>query len=784
MTNNDDIFLQELLVTFREEAAEHLESIVAGLLELEKKPEPKRQQEVLEQVYRAVHSLKGAARAVNINDIETVCQSFEEPLAKIKAGELTPAPLHFDLFQQTVDLLTALLEKQPSVDADRIRKAVHSLGGLTKKQTPDGAGSSLDRSPPLISSESQPQSVSPLPTTSSPAPTTTDSGEDATSPSESNLKGEGTAMTTVRMATSRLDTLFRQAEEMLVIKLNAGQRVTNQRNELTAHAAWEQAWQKIAPQLQTVRSTLSSLDDKTGNAMARLIDFLDWNRQFMSSREKNAMALFLRLEEDHRAFTRMVDEHLDETKRALMLPFATLTSLFPKMVRDMGRAQGKEIVLTMDGTEIALDRRILEALKAPLLHLVRNSIDHGVEGAEERRRAGKPVESRIAIEVSQRESNKIEVAVRDDGRGIDRQSVLQAASKAEMLTAGGPGQQDFSDHDLLPLLLASGITTSRLVTEISGRGLGLAIVKENIEAIGGEIEMTTAPGEGTCFRLLLPAVLSSFKGVFIRCNGQLLAIPSQHVRQVARVHVTAIKTIENRETISFDSDVVSLVRMAAVLQTSSPVQQQACEVLPVVDLQAGNTRMAFMVDEILHEGEGLVKGLGKPLIRVRNIAGVTVLGSGELAPILNVGDLILSARQIIGSNIAVAMPARPETESVQHSILVADDSVTSRTLLKNILQSAGYLVTTTVDGQEAWATLMTDQYDAVVTDVEMPSLDGFELTTKIRANKEFADLPVVLVTSLDSRKDQERGIAVGANAYLKKSGFDQTSLLEILQRLL
>jgi len=782
MAHHDDTFLQELLATFREEATEHMESIVAGLLELEKGPEPDRRQVVLEQVYRAVHSLKGAARAVNLGDVETVCQSLEGPLARIKAGELLPAPSHFDLFQRTVDLLTVLLKGQAPVHADLIKKTVRQLGTLSRTPTPGKPDAAPPGVPVEQTAAAEEQTAGPLLPHHS-AESEDDPSAHGTAGTETVAENrDETPAATVRMNISRLDNLFRQAEEMLVVKLNARQRVADQRGEIAAHAAWQRAWRKVAPQMQAVRATLSP-DERTSTAVTRLLDFLDWNWRFMTARGKNNMNFFLQLEEDHRSFTRMVDEHLNETKRALMLPFATLTPLFPKMVRDMGRTQGKEIGLTMTGTEITLDRRVLEALKDPLLHLVRNSIDHGIENPAERRRAGKPEEGQLTIEVRQTENNKIEVAVRDDGRGVDRQGIVAAAIKAGILPAGEQNRQA-EGHDILPLLLASGVTTSRLVTEISGRGLGLAIVKENVEKIDGEISLDSTAGKGSCFRMLLPAILSTFKGVFIRCNGQLLAIPSQHVRRVRQVNGKDIRTVENRETIELNGDIISLVRMGTVLQAAPPAPPPAGGLLPLVDLQAGNTRMAFLVDEILHEGEGLVKGLGKPLVRVRNIAGVTVLGSGELAPIVNVGDLLLSARQIIGRG-AAAVPAEGLTaEPEQHAILVAEDSVTSRTLLKNILQSAGYRVHTAIDGVEAWTALMQERFDAVVSDIEMPRLDGFELTAKIRASKDFAELPVVLVTSLDSREDQERGIAVGANAYLKKSGFDQNSLLEVLQRLL
>ncbi len=774
MADIDSEFLRELLDTFRQEAAEHLEKIVSGLLELEKDPVPARRQEVVEEVYRSVHSMKGAARAVNAAAVEGICQAFEGVLAAMKRGEFTPTPSHFDLFQQTADLFAGLLNEPQSVteeERERLARCLCRLTDTDKDAPPAAPPESQERREPAGAlphaalpghqQEQAEETAEPLP----------EVPEDHAAGTGGAARDGAAVFSTVRIATSRLDTLFRQAEEMLVIKLNAGQRLASQRAQFADCVAWERAWRKLAPEFKGLRATMG---EDPGGPMTRFLDFLEWNRSFMEGFKKEATTFSLQLEEDHRAFTRMVDEHLDETKRALMLPFAALTPLLPKMVRDLGREQGKEIELTMSGTEIGLDRRVLEALKDPLLHLLRNSIDHGIEGPEARLRAGKAPAGRLAIEVRQTESNRIEVAVRDDGRGVDRRGVIAAAVKAGRLA-----NDVTSSQDILPLLLASGVTTSRLVTDISGRGLGLAIVKENIEKVGGEITLESTAGAGTCFRLMLPAVLSSFKGVFIRSADQLFAIPSQYVRQVLRLAAAEVRTVEGRETIALGDDVVSLVRLAAILHPEEE-PAPAADRLAIVDLQAGRTRMAFVVDQILHQGEGLTKGLGKPLVRVRNVAGVTVLGSGELAPILNVSDLLLSARH--QANTMAAVPAA-EAATTGRAILVAEDSATSRTLLKNVLQSAGYRVTTAVDGQGAWDELKTGHYDAVVSDIEMPRLDGIELTTRIRAAKNLAELPVVLVTTLDSREDRERGVAAGANAYLAKSSFDQTNLLEVLRRL-
>jgi two-component system chemotaxis sensor kinase CheA len=277
--------------------------------------------------------------------------------------------------------------------------------------------------------------------------------------------------------------------------------------------------------------------------------------------------------------------------------------------------------------------------------------------------------------------------------------------------------------------------------------------------------------------------LATFRGVLVRAGERLCVIPSAAVERVARVAVQDIRTVENRETIVLDGDVVSLAGLGDVLEMPRLVAGNAATHAPVIVLDQNEARVAFRVDEILGEQEILVKNLGPQLARVRNVAGASMLGSGQVVPVLNVADLLKSAVGRAAAPLAAAAAAEPATGE-KRSILVAEDSITSRSLLKGILESAGYAVTTAVDGMDAFTTLKIAAFDLVVSDVDMPRMDGFDLTARVRADKQLAELPVVLVTALESREHRERGIDVGANAYIVKSSFDQSNLLEIIQRLI
>jgi two-component system chemotaxis sensor kinase CheA len=347
--------------------------------------------------------------------------------------------------------------------------------------------------------------------------------------------------------------------------------------------------------------------------------------------------------------------------------------------------------------------------------------------------------------------------------------------------------EQMGELDAAALAFQSGVTTSPIVTDISGRGLGLAIVREKVEHLGGSIAVKSKPGEGTAFHISLPRTLANFRGVLVHAGEQLFVIPSTSVERVVRLPYKDIRTVENRATILVDEQPVSLVWLSDVLELprrGTPVESM--DSATIVVLGSRLLRMAFLVEEIVGEQEVLVKALVRPLIRVRNIAGASVLGSGRIAPVLNTADLLKSAvkRPASAPEFTHDLSPGKDERAKKQSILVVEDSITSRVLLKNILESAGYRVSTAVDGVDGYTTLKTGAFDLVVSDVEMPRMDGFGLTAQIRAEKQFSGLPVVLVTALESREHRERGIDVGANAYIVKGSFDQSNLLEVIQRLI
>ena len=753
MGTKDQEFLKRLLATFEVEAADHLKAISAGLLQLEKEPSPEKQAEIIQTIFREAHSLKGAARAVNLAEIEAVCQSLESVFARWKRGEMSSSPEEFDLLYQAVDLVQRLAAAGTAVaesaEKTRVREMLAQL---------DLAAQGLPARP----SEAPRHGIEEPCAAVEPAAV------------QARVEKEGGAPESVRVSLAKLEDLLRQSEEFLSARLALGQILTEGREVSSALTAWRAEWSKVQPLVRAAESRASLRQDH------RLFEFLHWNEAYHKSLAGRADRLTQAVEQGYWLLSRLVEALTADLKKVLMLPCQPALEVLHRLVRDLARAGGKEAELIIQGGDIEIDRLVLEEIKDPLVHLVRNCLDHGIESPEERRRRGKAPQGRVTIAIVPQEGGKVEISVSDDGAGIDAASVRQAAAKLGMLTLEEAERTE--ESEIWSLIFEAGLSTSPIITDISGRGLGLAILREKAEKLGGSYAVASTPGVGTTFRLVLPITMTAFRGTLVRLGSRLFVMPTRNVEEVRRLPRGEIRTVENRETIELDGRAVALVRLTEVLELPAETWSRETDQVPVVVLTAADKRLAFGVDEVLYEQEVLEKPLGGQLSRVRNISGVTILGTGELAPILNVADLMKSALQV---SLAGGKPV-PEVRKERElgAILVAEDSITARTLLKNILEAAGYQVETAVDGLDAFGKLQAGGFDLVVSDVDMPRMNGFDLTARIRRDRELGEIPVVLVTALESREDRERGVDAGANAYIVKSSFDQSNLLETVKRLI
>ena len=763
MDNKDSEFLKRIQATFRIEAQEHLKSFSRGLTELEKTQTKESLAGIIETMFREVHSLKGAARSVGQKEIESVCQPLENLFAAMKKKEITLATATFDLFYKTVEFLSKLVStggiEQTQTARQNLRDMLQQLKQIVPETKTDEFREELTQQRIIIP-------VEPLPLVSSETEATPDFPKN-----DKQVLAE-----VVRIPISKLDPLLLQAEEFMQTKISFNQ-LTNELLEILDEVA---VWKMESIKLRGHKSVPSA---------AKLNEWQEGNELHLSNLENHLATITRSMEKDRYSFEHLVDDHLDAMKQVLMLPVSFLVEIFPAMVRKISREQQKEIDIIITGSELEIDKRILEELKDPLIHLIRNSIDHGIGKPKDRLLQNKLSRGSITLSFAAKESGLVEITVSDDGKGIDKDQVLKAALKSGSLT--GETAEKLNKEEILSLIYQSGVSTSSIITDLSGRGLGLSIVREKVEKLNGRLFMETAEDKGTTFRILLPMTLATFRGILIRLGEMMFILPMMNVERVMRMKSEDITTIKTHQTIRINEQILSLVNLAAVLGLPERRNElfrpqsnetESLDFIRIVILVSGENRIAFQVDEVLNEHQVLVKGLGKLLHRVKNISGATILGSGKIVPVLHIADLMKSAvrsaeriRETSGEHKAMLKSQR---------ILIAEDSITSRTLLKNILETAGYHVTTAVDGADAYTRAKSEEFDLIVSDVDMPRMNGFELTAKIKSDHNLSEIPVVLVTSLESRDDRERGIEAGADAYIIKSSFDQGNLLEVIKKLI
>lgn len=759
MDKKQEAFLQELLNDFKIEATEHHQAIINGLIELEKNPSSPAGKQLIETIFREIHSLKGASRAVNQLEIGRLCQSVENVFHKAKEGNLILASAHFDILYQSVEIMNVMLTeieaKEKSISANSLSQTMKRLDmvvldQIIQKPAPSAPPAIPDLSPgqmtqevfekPLTAGPSEnfsasvPEKVAePLPLPDLPKASSEETlPERVANSSPLPDLPKTSSKDTVRISTSKLGTLLREAEEFI-----------------------------------SVKATLAY-----------------YIREIKKHQNRELSAITREMVQFHHSLSRMIDDLLLDIKTTLLYPFSTLLDIVPKIVRDLGKEYEKEINLTIRGGEIEIDRRILEEIKDPLIHLIRNCIDHGLETPEIRKKSGKKPSGELEVTITQDSGRSVVLSIRDDGAGIDREKVIQSAVKSGTITRESADRM--TDTEVFSLILKSGVSTSQFITDISGRGLGMAIVAEKVSKLGGSMTISSIPSQGTTFTILLPVTISNFRGVLVQVNDQFFILPTVAVERAVRIHKHEINHVESKQVIVINNESIALVRLGDVLgiQQGNATKAEGIPV-PVLIVNWGEKRVAFSVDKVFGEQEGMVKSMGPQLIHVRNIAGVTILGDGQVIPILNISELMDSAVRVETSLWAGETAADDETAvQHQHYILVAEDSITLRSLLKNILESAGYRVKTAVDGMEAFLFLKNEVFDLVVSDVEMPRLNGFDLTVRIRGDKSLAEIPVILVTALDSPDDRQRGMESGANAYIVKGSFEQSNLIEIIHRLI
>lgn len=767
----------ELLKIFWTEVAEYVEGLNANLMALEMSvPEDDGGSfvERLREMNRVAHSMKGAARTVGEKTVETLGYHMEEVFdAALKQG-LAITPEIADLLYDALDQVQAAVDGEPA-DDDALAEIVR---GLEQAVQNGRASEDMVHIPPAAAPT---QALAPIPPAQDLAeappepPITIRTG---TMPQVLVRPVEDT----VRVSVDKLEKLMAESSELLVMRLQAEERKQQTEALRRLQSRWAKEWRAVRAAYIRLSRRLQS--DDVPDDLRILFDFLETNQKYLASSSRELNTLTASITADGLRLASLSDELQAGIGALRLVPFESILAGLQRTLRDAARETQKDVHLDVIGSATEIDKTVLEHLKDPLMHLIRNAVDHGIEPPGEREELGKPPVGWIYLKIETRGS-EIMINVGDDGRGIDAQRVKSAAIAQGILSPSAA--QSLSDDEVRALIFQPGLSTRQQVTAISGRGVGMDVVRDRVESLRGRVGVQSTPGRGTVTTLSVPVSLTRIRCLVLRVGTEQYALPSLAVQRMERAARDALFSAEGRTMLALGEQAIPLVSLADMLGVSLPSAPPETPFIRVVILNAAERTVAFEVDELESERELVLKPLGTELAHTRYISGAALLGSGDVLLVLDANDLVRGALHLRQPmrRIAASTPA-PQEELMPKRlrVLIVDDSITTRTLEKNILETAGCDVRVAFDGVQAWEMLGEYEFDVVVSDVEMPRMDGFALTKRIKSAPATRHLPVVLLTSLNKPQHRELGLEAGADAYLVKQQFDQDELLRTLQSVL
>jgi two-component system sensor histidine kinase and response regulator WspE len=736
---------------FRVEAENQAALLTSGLLDLERSSASPEQ---LEALMRAAHSFKGAARIVNLTPAVQVAHAMEDCFVAAQQGRLQLQQEHVDVLLRGVDLLTAIAK----YDENTI-----SAWQATEHQALEAWLKDIHAfTPSRPAGEVAPIKIS------SPKP----SGDTALFRSADIAPPEHPAEAPdrfLRLTAENLNRLLALAGESLV-----------ESRWLRPFSESMQRLKRMQSDLEQTLDTLRQLSEEENVSEPIRARFYQVFTQAAEARHY----LDDRLQEldlyDRRAASLSNRLYL-EVLRTRMRPFGDGVQRFPRMVRDLARSLGKQVRLEIHGEATQVDRDILDRLEAPLTHLLRNAVDHGCEFPNDRARQGKPREATIRLE-ARHTAGMLQVVVADDGTGLDTQRVRDAIIKRKLTT---PAIVDkMTEAELLQFLFLPGFTLRDTVTEISGRGVGLDVVQNMVRAVRGSVRVSTLRGRGMRFQLQLPITMSVLRTLLVEIAGEPYAFPLAQIGNTLKLTRDRVETLEGRHHFRLGDQHVSLLAAHQVFE-STEVKPPGAE-LPVVVLGERNQRYGLLVDRFLGERELVVQPLDPRLGKVKDISAAALMEDGSPVLIVDVDDMIRSIEKLAttGELANVGRTALAAATLERKRVLVIDDSLTVRELERKLLEGAGYSADVAVDGMDGWNAIRTGKYDLIITDVDMPRMDGIELTSLIKKDEHLKSLPVMIVSYKDREEDRMRGLNAGADYYLTKGRFHDETLIQAVADLI
>lgn len=790
-----------MLELFALEADSQAEVLNAGVLALERDPVAA---DHLEACMRAAHSLKGAARIVGLDGGVRVAHVMEDCLVAAQRGGLLLSAAHIDALLQGTDLLqrighppggkldwsetdgreeidafvahmAAVLDDTAAAPVPRVRAP--AAGGV---QAPAGP---VSESAPATTPATLPASVQPRASAHDGA-----AGADQPEPA-------GTSAPTAARphATPRDDAAFSgesdgTQERMLRVNADRLDRVLTMASEAMVETHWLHPFgvalqQTRRQQMRAMQAIdgMQALLSSPEASVARMGAALAEVRRMLGDASDQLSQRADELDQyDHRA-SRLSRRLYDTALSCRMRPLSDGITGYARMVRDLGRALGKSVHLELSGEHTQVDRDILDQLDAPLAHLLRNAVDHGIESPAVRRAAGKPEEGRISLH-ARHNAGRLVIEIFDDGAGVDFDA-LRAT-----IVRRGLAQPDtaarLSQAEMLEFLLLPGFSLRETVSEVSGRGVGLDAVHDMVRGVRGNLRVTQQPGSGMHFHLELPLTLSIVRALLVEVAGEAYAFPLGHVLRAASVRRDDIEQIESQQHFRHDGRPVGLVSAAQLLQRPERAHDDAA--MPVVVLGEHDRVYGVAVDRLLGERTLVVQPLAPALGKIKDIAAGSLTDDGTPVLIFDVEDMLRSVEKLVADGrLSRVRQVGPETAQLRRKrVLVVDDSLTVRELERKLLAGRGYDVAVAVDGMDGWNVLRAEQFDLVITDVDMPRMDGIELVGRIRSEPGLQQLPVMIVSYKDREQDRERGLQAGADYYLAKGSFHDAALLDAVQDLI
>lgn len=585
---------------------------------------------------------------------------------------------------------------------------------------------------------------------------------------------------TLRVDSAKLDTLVNQINELMITKIKAKKHLL----ELNLVNKELAEWQKNS--LKTL-SFLKYYDKKYFQSaggdnpisffIKQLLMLFSENNQKVQDAVAGITNLQKMVQEDDTKTSLIVDNLEQMVKDIRVLPLATVFHLFGRMVRDIAQEKGKKIELKIIGSETCTDKKIIEEIKAPLIHIIRNAIDHGIETPEERIELGKNPEGEIILSARQFGS-KVIIEIEDNGRGINIEKIKEKAVQKGYLTQ--EEINSMSDEQITNIIFSPGFSTGESITNISGRGIGLDVVQTKISQLNGKVKVLSEVNKGCCVQIELPTTMSTLKAFLVKSADQTFAIPMDAINTVLRKRTDEIILNKGKKSIIFKEKSIPLFSLAEILNLEQPHTTK--DKATILILENESKIIALSVDKLMGDQEILHKKLSAPLYKLKNISGVTTLISGEICFILNIIDLL---NAVTPSKIQInSSTSQKLLLNSSYKILLVDDSITTRTLEKNILTKAGYTVEAVQNPLEAFEIMKLIRFDLIITDIEMPEMDGFEFLEKLKTDEMFSDIPVIVVSSLMTEENKKRSAELGAEKYIVKNDFNQDEFQDTISKIL